>query len=137
MDTALATCTPSDVGRWRVADLSVDLDGGAPVVAGSPTVSVAPMRSARSRMISRPKLSSRGRPEAARRRPRSRSVARGGSIRQVTHRLSRVGVLAGVGDGLLGDPQQLGLGVGAQPAGGLVEDQVHGEVGARRRPART
>ena len=41
-----------------------------------------------------------------------------------------VRVLAGVGDRLLRDAQQLGLGLGAEPGGCLVEGEVHGQVGA-------
>ena len=41
--------------------------------------------------------------------------AYGGRTVQLTHRFWRSGVLAGVGDRLLGDPQQLGLDVAAQP----------------------
>ena len=39
-------------------------------------------------------------------------------------------MLAGVGDRLLRDAQQLGLDLGAQPGRGLVQGEVHGEPGA-------
>src|SRR6185295_14232312 len=42
----------------------------------------------------------------------------------------RICMLAGVGDGLLGDPQELGLGIDGKPGRSLVEDEVHGEVRA-------
>ena len=56
--------------------------------------------------------------------------AKGGRIRQSTQRFSALRVLAGVGDRLLGDAQQLGLDLGAEPGGCLVEGEVHGEARA-------
>src|SRR6478735_377113 len=55
-----------------------------------------------------------------------RDVGEGGPDPAVHPQVLGGGVLAGVGHGLLRDPQELGLHLVAQPAGGLVEGQVHG-----------
>ena len=92
--------------------------------------SSAPTRRARSCMISRPWESWRAGPQTRRRRrgPRSRRV--GGVRRGSGPRSWTPGVPDGVGHRLLGDPQQLGLDLGAQPGGALVERDVDRDPGA-------
>ena len=62
-----------------------------------------------------------------------RSARTAGRSRSVTHRFAAPGVLAGVGDRLLRDPQQFRLDRGGQPGGRLVEREVHPQARRRRR----
>ena len=115
----------SDVGRPPPMTTSTTV----PPSARGPTVSSAPMRvGALAHDLQA--IAVRASRHAARcRRPRHAARRAGGAIRQVTQRFCAPGVLADVGDRLLGDPEQLGLGVDARSRlRRLVEHEVHRQV---------
>ena len=112
-------------GRRRAAARSRPCRAGRPSVIGSS----APTSRARSCMISRPWESERRGPSPE---PSSRTTisAVGGVDLAPHHDRRRAGVPDRVGHRLLGDPQQLGLDLGAQPGGALVDADPDRDPGA-------